>query len=283
MFDLRDVDFQRKLNSATKYPSIPTYHTINAKGSKLGMLSEPVVDFGDQMVQISEKIDGTNARVIVLPARGDWGPYWVIGSRENLLSCSEDWFKNPELGIVAELARAADDLQQFSKPGDPIRAYFFEVHGGSIGANAKQYTTDKKIFGHRLFDVIEFTDTQFESVMGMEREDVSSWRDRGGQPFVGWDDFLKISQDTNLLRAPIVDRRWEAENLPTSLQDALDWMKELLPGGSEAKLDPGAPGRAEGVVLKSHDRKITAKLRFQDYEGTLRRRNHEALKAGVVE
>jgi hypothetical protein len=278
MYDLRDRGFQAKLNSATKYPSIPTYHAIDSKN---GMLSEPTVDFGDQMVQISEKIDGTNARIIVMP-----DGRFVIGSRENLLSCSEDWFKNPELGIVQELWDTASDLAgQLNDRDDldPVRVYFFEVYGGSVGANAKQYTIGKKVFGHRLFDVIEFSDAQFADVMGMEREQISSWRDRGGQPFVGWDEFLAIAQETNLVRAPILERRSRTEDLPTSLQDALHWMKEFFVGGSEAKLDPGALGRPEGLVLKSHDRKITAKLRFQDYENTLRRLAKERLKAGLVE
>lgn len=278
MFDLRDAAFQAKLNSATKYPPIPTFHTIDPKN---GMLSEPVVDFGGQVVQISEKIDGTNARVIVMP-----DGRFVIGSRENLLSCSEDWFKNPELGIVKELWETASDLAgqlEDCDDLDPVRVYFFEVYGGNIGQNAKQYTMDKTEFGHRLFDVIEFSGEQFDEVMGMGREQIASWRDQGGQPFVGWDDFLEISQDMNLLRAPVIERRFPSGDIPVSLHMTLEWMKELLPGGSEAKLDWAGQGHAEGVVLKSHDRKITAKLRFQDYENTLRRLKKDRLRQGLVE
>ncbi len=277
MFDLRDAAFQAKLNSATKYPSIPTFHAIDPKN---GVLSEPTVDFGGQVVQISEKIDGTNARVVVMP-----DGRFVIGSRENLLSCSEDWFKNLDLGIVEELWETASDLAGQGAVGDtdPVRVYFFEVYGGNIGQNAKQYTTDKKQFGHRLFDVIEFSDEKFDEVMGMEREQIASWRDQGGQPFVGWDDFLEISQDTNLLRAPVIERRFPSGDIPQRLHMTLEWMKELLPGGSEAKLDWAGLGRAEGVVLKSHDRKITAKLRFQDYENTLRRIEKDRLRQGLVE
>lgn len=280
MYDLRYRDFQAKLNSATKYPAIPTYHTMDAK---TGMLSEPVIDFGDQMVQVSEKIDGTNARIVVLPPSPGFWPHWAIGSRENLLSCSGDWFINPELGIVEELAETAERLRSLARLGDPVRVYFFEVYGGDIGQNAKQYTKDKTAFGHRLFDVIEFDDELFMKTMSHSREEISGWRQRGNQPFVGWHDFLAISQELNLVRAPVIDRRWESENLPVRLQDALDWMTELLPGGTEAKLNWDAQGRAEGVVLKSHNRGVTAKLRFQDYESTLRRQARERLRAGVVE
>jgi hypothetical protein len=246
------------------------------------MLSEPVVDFGDQVVQISEKIDGTNARIIVLPpTTGHWGN-WVIGSRENLLTCSRDWFLNPELGIVNELADVANELTVASKASDPVRVYFFEVYGGTVNG-WKNYTRDKTAFGHRLFDVIEFSNELFRSMMVSSREDIASWRNRGGQPFVSWDKFLEISQETNLVRAPSVERRFPAEDMPTSLRDALDWMTELLPDGSEATLGPDAVGCAEGIVLKSHDRKVTAKMRFQDYENTLRRLAKERLRAGLVE
>jgi hypothetical protein len=278
MFDLRDRDFQARLNSATKYPSIPTYHIIDPKN---GMLSEPVIDFGDQPVQISEKIDGTNARIVILPDQ--WT--WAIGSRENLLSCAENWIHNPELGIVAELAGTATELYDYHyRQGiEEVRVYFFEVYGGRIGQNFMHYSTDKTVFGHRLFDVIEFSDELFKETMSHSREDVAGWRERGNQPFVGWDRFLEISQEANLVRAPIIERRQAGEDIPTSLQDALDWMREFLLDGSGAKLDPSALGQPEGIVLKSHDRKVTAKLRIQDYESTLRRQAKERLKAGLVE
>jgi hypothetical protein len=278
MYDLRDLTFQARLNSATKYPSIPTYHTLDPKN---GMLSEPTVDFGGQVVQISEKIDGTNARIIVMP-----DGRFVIGSRENLLSCSEDWFKNPELGIVEELWDTAMDLAggfMDCDDLDPVYVYFFEVYGGNIGQNAKQYTTDKKNFDHRLFDVIKFSGELFTDLMGLGREEIAYWRDHGRQPFLGWDEFLAVSQEMNLVRAPVADRRFPADMLPKNLQHTVEWMRELLPGGSEARVDMSGQGRAEGVVLKSHDRRITAKLRFEDYEKTLRRIEKDRLKAGLVE
>jgi hypothetical protein len=266
MFDLRDREFQQKLNSATKYPSIPTFHTMDSKN---GMLSEPTIDFGNQPVQISEKIDGTNARINVLP--GHWS--WVIGSRENLLTCSENWIHNPELGIAAQLADVAAELYQYqySQGIDKVRVYFFEVYGGRVGSNWKQYNKSGELFGHRLFDVIEFDDELFTKTMSHSREEISGWRERGNQPFVAWDEFLAISQEANLVRVPVIERRFASEDLPSTLSGTLRLLNELIPDGTAAKLEYEALGRAEGVVLKSHDRKVTAKLRFQDYENTLRR------------
>lgn len=54
MIDLRKIDLN-KLNSMTKYPSIPTYHTLNPKD---GCLEEPAIEFPCGTVYATEKIDG---------------------------------------------------------------------------------------------------------------------------------------------------------------------------------------------------------------------------------
>lgn len=62
MFNVRQTDLQR-LNSLTKYPSIPTYHTLDPKD---GCLVAEAVRFDGDVIA-TEKIDGTNARLICLP------------------------------------------------------------------------------------------------------------------------------------------------------------------------------------------------------------------------
>lgn len=58
MFDLRNFEVQRKLNSLTKYPSIPTFHEISTNGMLDG--SKPV-DFKGQMVNVTEKKEAAKA------------------------------------------------------------------------------------------------------------------------------------------------------------------------------------------------------------------------------
>ncbi len=65
------------LNSATKYPSIPTYHALDPKNGNL--LEEPV-SFGHEQVLLTEKVDGTNVRLIFIHG------HWFVGSREELLT-----------------------------------------------------------------------------------------------------------------------------------------------------------------------------------------------------
>lgn len=264
MSDLRDRELQGRLNSATKYPSIPAYHEMGARGR----LSEPVVDFGRDMVSVSEKVDGTNARVIILPTSGQW----VIGSRETLLSCSEDWIYNKQDGVVDELASVASKLlgQAILAGSRQVSVFFFEVYGGVIGQSWKHYTRDPGQFGHRLFDVIRFGIKEFIELMRLPRDQIAPWRDHGGQPFLSWPDFVDVAQETNLLRAPVLERQVPGWELPQGLQETSDWLDAWFPdGATRAGLSVFA-GRPEGVVLKSHDHKVTAKLRFEDYRKTLK-------------
>lgn len=275
MYDVRDRDFLARLNSATKYPSIPTYHFMDPKS---GMLQEDqTVDFsGGQRIQVTEKIDGTNARIIVFPQRREFRQAWVIGSREDLLACDEDAMPNNSLGIVDALSAVATHIHT-SRPAsdfDKVRVYYFEVYGGNVGKAARQYAGDKTRVGYRLFDIMEYKSAQFDEVMGMSREQISIWRDRGNQPFLGWDDYLAVVQDVNLIRVPVLDASFSTSLMPTTFAGAQHLMGEWLGedgGYTQAALDSGAQGRPEGVVFKSHDRKVTAKLRFADYASTVRR------------
>ena len=61
-FDVRRIDLG-KLNSMTKYPSILTYHALGDKGA----LQDTVqVSFAGRVVG-TEKVDGTNARLVFCP------------------------------------------------------------------------------------------------------------------------------------------------------------------------------------------------------------------------
>ncbi|HJU39830.1 MAG TPA: hypothetical protein VJ724_09680 [Tahibacter sp.] len=119
MFDIRQTDLQR-LNSLTKYPSIPTYHTLDPKNG--GLVEEAVRFAGD--VVATEKIDGTNARLVCLPD----GSY-VLGSREELLYARGDLIGNPALGIVEALKPLAESLAH-PVSASAITVFYAEVYGG---------------------------------------------------------------------------------------------------------------------------------------------------------
>src|SRR5690242_15800816 len=135
-FSLRDgvIDLG-SLNSLTKYPSIPTYHTLDPRN---GGLRDEVVPFTGPVIG-TEKVDGTNARLILLPDGS-----WLLGSREELLHARGDLIANPSQGIVAALKPVVAALPPVT---DQIRTYYVELYGGKVGAAAKQYTTDPARYG----------------------------------------------------------------------------------------------------------------------------------------
>src|SRR5687767_1954189 len=92
-FNVRTADL-KAINSMTKYPSIPTYHALDPRD---GSLLEETIPFSGMVIG-TEKIDGTNSRIILLPD----GTY-LLGSREELLYARGDLIGNPALGIVDAL------------------------------------------------------------------------------------------------------------------------------------------------------------------------------------
>jgi hypothetical protein len=255
-FDIGAVDL-RAVNSMTKYPSIPTYHTLDPRN---GGLIEEAVPFTGTVVG-TEKVDGTNSRLVMLPD----GSY-LIGSREELLYARGDLIGNPALGIADALRPVADSLA--IPTGDRIVVYFLEVYGGKVTAASKQYTGSGRV-GFRLFDVVDIDD--HADLLTWDPKRISGWREGGGQRFRDEKALAEAASDAGLEVTP---RLFEidAADLPTGIGDTRAFLDERLPG-TLATLDSGAGGRAEGIVLRTTTRSVIAKARFQDYERTLRRRS----------
>lgn len=64
-------------------------------------------------------------------------------------------------------------------------------------------------------------------------------------------------------------------SLPTSVEGMSDWLNASWLQ-TQVALDGRATGRAEGVVLRTADRSVIAKARFEDYARTLKRRAQTA-------
>lgn len=239
------------INSATKYPSINTYHVLGERGR----LTDEVTTFSGP-VHLTEKVDGTNAR-IVIDRDGDY----VIGEREGLLYARGDRVTNPSLGIVEALRDFVDHTDLAPSNGD-LRVYFLEVYGGKIGQAHKQYTSGG-LFGFRLFDVAHIP----SDVLAWPREGIAAWRDSGGQSFATEDELLAIAAKANIPTVPRLATT-EAGDLPVSISETYDWLGSLLPKTNVA-LDDGAKGNPEGIVLRSFDRSTIRKARFVDYKRTL--------------
>lgn len=97
------------VETATQYPSIETYHALGNRGR----LTEEVATFHGP-VYLTEKVDGTNVRVIT-DSSGDY----LIGERLGLLYAKGDRVANPANGVV-ETLRDFLDTVQLTSPSDDI-------------------------------------------------------------------------------------------------------------------------------------------------------------------
>jgi hypothetical protein len=255
-FDLFRTDLD-KLNSLTKYPSILTYHTLGDRG----VLQEQVQIPLEGPVFGTEKIDGTNARMIFCPDGGV-----LVGSREDLLWERRDLVGNPAMGIVAALKEKVRELAPTVVRPGRIVVFYGEVYGRNIGGGAKNYAKRGSV-GFRLFDALEIAN--FDELLGLPVEKISLWRDHGNQSFVSVDRLPAIAEEFGLtVVPPLVEL--DAAELPTTLEATFAWLLQFAT--SRAKLEEEADGVPEGVVIRTADRSRIAKIRREDYERTMKRR-----------
>jgi hypothetical protein len=250
-----------KLNSATKYPSIETYHKLE-RGKPLPEVQVPLE--GSEVL-LTEKVDGTNSRIILFPP-GVKTEY-LIGSREDLLHAYGDVIYNPAQGIVEAVKGIADRcLKRAWESGAfdhlAVTVLFGEVYGGHVTPAGKFYSKGGSV-GFRVFDAIEMELGAFEKLLeGKSREEVARWRDGGGQTFVSEERLQEIAAD---IEVPLTPRLGGTSPPPVGVKEAHEWLKGVLPE-SRAILDERGKGKPEGVVVRTRDRSKITKIRFEDYE-----------------
>ncbi|AEM88963.1 RNA ligase family protein [Streptomyces violaceusniger] len=255
------LDRLEVINSLTKYPSIPTYHALGERGR----LADEATPFTGP-VTLTEQVDGAGTRII-LSADGDY----IIGSREHLLHARGDRVAPsvpPGKDIVDALHTLAEELTSPPATGmrvrhaSGIRVYYLEVYGSNIGAANKQYTAGGQI-GIRLFDVAEIP----QDMLNATKAEAASWREGGGQTFADENTLLALAGQDNI---PIVPRLGtvDGSSLPKDIEGMNQWLERALPCTGVA-LDDGAKGQSEGIVLRTPDRSVIAKARFENYWKTL--------------
>lgn len=253
---IRDLDSEglRRLNSATQYPSILTYHALGERGR---LLEDRTTDFtvDSSTIEVTEKIDGTNARVVV-PPRSFGRP--VIGSRTELLHCLGDVIANPAQGIVDAILLYAETMETVFSERNTVTVVFGEVYGGKVSSGSKNYSTTGTI-GFRLFDVAMIP----LDILDWEASRIANWREQSGQRFA---DVALRSEMTAAVGCETVPGL-TAQPPPVSVAETHAWLTALLTD-TRARLDNSGRGKAEGVVVRTSDRSQIAKIRFEDYERT---------------
>jgi len=251
---------KEKINTLTKYPSILTLHKLGKNKILLDELTTPIQ--GEQM-DATEKVDGTNIRLLF------YGDERIVGTRENLFTFNHSDFNHvPEhLFSSIEYVRPFYEKQKWNQrfATDKLTVLYGELYGGNIGPNAKNYGVSKT--GFRLFDVAVYDDL---SVLNLTQNDISKWREREtengivyGQKYLGR---LEIkSQFPNFELVPIINF-----NLgDCSHRTILNNLNKFI-SNTTVSLTETAIMKSEGLVLRNEDRSKIVKIRFEDYERTLR-------------
>lgn len=243
---------KEKINTLTKYSSILTLHQLGEKGRLKNELTTPIQ--GEKMYA-TEKIDGTNARIIC------YGSEYLIGAREFILHHSHDLYFDNAQGIVDGLKELNIKVPQTEK----FTVIYGEFYGGKTSANSKWYGQDKN--GFRVFDIAVYDDL---SILELSQQEISKWREREtengiiyGQNFLTRSEMQAQFSDFELV--PLV----EFELGDMSHKVVLDNLKKFIPNTNVA-LSENALKKAEGVVLRNESRSKIVKVRFEDYERTLR-------------
>lgn len=268
MIDIRTAEGLRKVNSMTQYPSIPTYHALGERGR----LTEDRQVLFTQHLDVTEKIDGTNARIILPPLDGEW-PSWLIGSRSELLAAEGDLVVNPALSIVETVRGHADHIAaaSWSEDHQAWRVIFGEVYGHGIGRAAREYT-GLDLTGFRVFDMVSID----SAVLDWPIEKIAATREARAPEWV-WahhDELLEqatMNWQTGLV--PLLTVVGDPAQMPVSVADTEQWLRKVASERSRAALDETGRGGMEGVIVRTADRSQIAKIRFEDYERTLRVRS----------
>lgn len=248
-----------KLNSATKYPSIETYHDLDPKTG--GLLESGNPFSGNELVYVTEKVDGVNARIICVDDD------WFIGSREDLLTAKDDRVPNVAHGIVEALRDKAE--YGVDEDDDDIRVYYVEIYGLKQMPAWKTYGNGTTA-GVRLFDEARIS----REVLEWDVDRIASWRERGGQLYVPAQLLGLSAGHLNVELVPTI-ARVGTHQVPAEIEEMEKWMKTLLPLTQVALDGSATPKLPEGLVLRTGDRRIIRKARFQSYERT------RQLKAGA--
>ena len=243
---------KEKINTLTKYPSILTLHKLNEKGR---LTRGFTTNIEKEKMYASEKIDGTNVRIIL------YKDEYLIGGREFILYHSQDLYFDKSQDIVEGIKK----LVNFPKHTKPFVVVYGEFFGGKTSSNSKQYGKDKN--GFRVFDIAIFKDL---SILELPQHEISKWREKETENGIAYGQNFVPKKDLEFILKEI---EFEADIVPSiefetgdmSIETIRENLRKFLPKTNVA-LSEQAQGQAEGIVLSNEKRTKVVKLRFEDYE-----------------
>lgn len=254
----------KKLNTITKYPSIETYHTIKTRGT-LGDELTNGESFKNQDVYITEKIDGTNSRILMYTDHNT--DDYIIGDRNTFLTAKNDRVYNNLLSIVDTTLPIAKHIAAHKNHLDPETLYVFygETYGHGIGANYKQYAINNEHYW-RCFDILKIPKSTLDFLLMLPIETLASSRESDSNRFLPVPKFKKMVNELKLEPVYFLTEM-NGSDIPISIVDTYKFLSKF--SNSNVTLDSEAEGQSEGIVVRTEDRSIIKKLRFEEYKKTL--------------
>lgn len=250
---------QRKLNTITKYPSIFTYHELGKKGTVIEELTQSYYEpTDDEILEGTEKVDGTNTRIVIC------GQDYLIGTREEFIYAKGDRIQNDKQNILSNCVPIAEKLMKendFDK--NELVVIYGENYGKSIGDGYKNYAT--KEIGFRVFDMWIMPVDDIKELLKEDLNKLATWREHCNQPYVDIDDLKLYCRALNLEKTPVLFSITKKE-LPTSIANMYKFLSQF----KETKVGLDNSGKSEGFVIRNSNRKYIKKIRFEEYEKTLK-------------
>lgn len=260
MFKTENIDL-KKFNILTKYPSILTMHKLDNRGNASNVLDVNIDQ--EKTYYLTEKIDGTNSRIILFPDNR-----YIIGSREELLTADGDLIYNSNLGVVDTLRPYANkiknclntlDLQQ-----NNILVLYGETFGGHTHKNAVAYSGDQSKTDFRLFDVQRLSISKLNELLLKDEVRIATWREHNNQDWLSVDELKSLGMILNLPVVPYLTTI-KGSDIPTNPYEVYSWLSKNIPE-SQVKLDEQAQGFPEGIIARTIDRSSILKIRNANYK-----------------
>lgn len=255
-----NIDFN-KINSITKYPSILTYHELGERGKLKNVLNESSKFNQQDEVNIYEKIDGENSRIVFM---GDGESIdYVIGSREDLLFARGDRIGNPSGNIAQYFIPLAERLAEEMDVFSGLLVVYLESYGGKTKKN-KQYTSDGTQYG-RMFDVFSLEDSHLHNLLAMSPNHISSWRKDGNQPYFSCKERDAFAKAYDIPASPLL-ASFKGGDMTSDVSRTYEWLEQF----KKTQVGINQNGMSEGVIARTPDRDKITKIRMEDYMRTLK-------------
>ncbi len=261
-----------KFNSLTKYPSILTYHALGERGGMTESLCNDEAFPADTMLEATEKVDGTNTRILII------GDDYVIGSRTELIYAKGDRIINnvqinPTIKELANFLNRKDltKIVGYNSNAPVMLAVYGEIYGYNIQEGSKVYIADSKECKEvkfRIFDIYALPLVDLKACLDKEQNFISHWREDGGQPWYTTTQIQEFCEAYNIDRTPVV-KAFNSNEMPTEVNETYAFLKTfadsrvMLTESNESANQKF--GRSEGIVVRTPDRSFIRKLRFEDY------------------